>query len=636
MSKRKIKRKIFTAIVLLAILAFLLWFLLHGENLEIIKSVFSGDVDKDDVQDTLHQLGWRGYMTIVILSMLQVVTMVLPAEPVQVLAGLSFGIGPALLCCIGGVMLGITVIFIAYKIYGEKLSRYFDKTLEIDVKSYSNSGVLTLVIFILYLLPAIPYGMICFICATMKMKYPRYLVINTLGAVPSELIGIALGHMAMSTSWIFSLIVFVLLIIALIIIMSKRELLVNAANEYIKTKADLKAGRISALMYKSHRLSLPYYIAKLYLFGKVKCVYDIRVKEIEHPSIVLVNHGSFIDFVYAGSILRRHSPNFVAARLYFYKHLLASVLHGVGAFPKSMFALDIESAKNCTRVLRNNGVLAMMPEARLSTVGRFEDIQPQTYAFLKKSGVTVYSVKLEGDYLAKPKWGKGVRGGSVVYTTLDVLLTKEELEQMTVEEIGKRVEERLYYDEYGFLDKHPEISYKSKKIAEGLENVLTLCPKCKERYKMKARGKNISCECGMSATLNSRYRFENAYPFDKITDWYDFSVSELKERLDADENFTLSSRVTLHHPSLDGKKMLREAGQGECRLNREGLTYVGSCDGEKITKFFPLGQIYRLLFGAGENFEIYEGKKIWYFRPEIPESSVDFYNLSILLKEKTL
>ncbi len=635
MAKRKIKRKIFTALALIFILAFLLWFLLHGENLEIIKSIFNGDVEKENIQDMLHNLGIRGYLTIVILSMLQVVTMVLPAEPVQVLAGLSFGIGPALLCCVGGVMLGITVIFIAYKIYGEKMSLYFDKKLDIDVKEYGNSGVLTLVIFILYFLPAIPYGMICFICATMKMKYPRYLLINTLGALPSELIGILLGHMAMNTSWILSLVVFLVLIALLVLTMSKRELLVKKANEYIKAKADLKKGRISVRHYSPIRLSLPYYVSRLLLFlGGVKCTYDVKVKEIEHPSIVLVNHGSFIDFAYAGALLRRHSPHFISARLYFYKHILADVLTGVGAFPKSMFALDIESAKNSVKVLREGGVLAFMPEARLSTVGRFEDIQPTTYSFIKKSGVTVYYIKLLGDYFAKPKWGNKLRRGSKVYATLDTLITKDELQNMTLNDVKSRVEEKLWYDEYEFLDSHPEISYKSKTLAVGLHNILTLCPKCNQRYQMKTEKNRIYCSCGMSASLDSRYKLSGDIPFTKITDWYDWQADEYRRALDNDESFAISSRVTLHHSSKDGKKMLRTAGEGIATLNKEGLTYVGSRDGENISKVFPMDSIYRVLFGAGENFEIYEGKEIWYFRPEILSSSIDWYIFSAILKER--
>ena len=79
--------------------------------------------------------------------------------------------------------------------------------------------------------------------------------------------------------------------------------------------------------------------------------------------------------------------------------------------------------------------------------------------------------------------------------------------------------------------------------------------------------------------------------------------------------------------------MLRVAGKGVCTLNRQGLTYKGTRDGEEVEKLFPLSGIYRILFGAGEDFEIYEGKEIFYFCPEELRSCVDYYIVSKLLKE---
>ena len=91
--------------------------------------------------------------------------------------------------------------------------------------------------------------------------------------------------------------------------------------------------------------------------------------------------------------------------------------------------------------------------------------------------------------------------------------------------------------------------------------------------------------------------------------------------------------MELRHGSKDGKSFTRHAGEGVCTLTKAGLRYCGSEDGQEIEKFFPLSQIYRLLFGAGENFEIYEGKEIWYFRPEEKRSCVTWYVVSGLLKE---
>ena len=175
------------------LLALLLLLLLSGGNLEIIKSVFIVDYTNDQIQDKLSDLGFRGWITVVILSMLQVVIPFLPAEPVQVLAGLAFGFPVGLACCMIGVFLGNTFIFMLYKLLGDKIGEYFVKNLHFDLEKAACSTQLTLIIFIMYFLPAIPYGMICFLAVSMGMKYPRYIIVTILGSIPSVCIGVGLG-----------------------------------------------------------------------------------------------------------------------------------------------------------------------------------------------------------------------------------------------------------------------------------------------------------------------------------------------------------------------------------------------------------------------------------------------------------
>ncbi len=96
----------------------------------------------------------------------------------------------------------------------------------------------------------------------------------------------------------------------------------------------------------------------------------------------------------------------------------------------------------------------------------------------------------------------------------------------------------------------------------------------------------------------------------------------------------MRDEVVLKHSSTNGKTQLREAGQGECVLNRQGLTYTGTDSGEEIVKFFPMTQIYRILFGADEDFEMYDGQEIWYFVPADRRTCVKWYMASILLSHQ--
>ena len=136
---KKTKLKIISAVATVVIVLGLMVFLFSGDNFIILKDIFRSD-SRDELRDLLSDLGYKGYLTIGFLSMLQVVMTFLPAEPVQVLAGVTFGFPIGLACCTAGVILGNTVIYILYKIYGDTMTELFDKKLHIDKEKISKSA----------------------------------------------------------------------------------------------------------------------------------------------------------------------------------------------------------------------------------------------------------------------------------------------------------------------------------------------------------------------------------------------------------------------------------------------------------------------------------------------------------------
>ncbi len=382
-------------------------------------------------------------------------------------------------------------------------------------------------------------------------------------------------------------------------------------------------------------LGVVYHCLKFYYFlcgVQMKAVNKVGTPE--NPSIILCNHGSFIDFIFAAKLLRKFKPNFIIARLYFYDRCLRWLLEKVGGFPKSMFALDMASTKNSIRVLKDGGILAMMPEARLSTAGRFEDIQESTFSFLKKSGVPVYTVKFNGDYLADPKWGKGFRRGAVVEAEFDILFTADQLQNLSVAQIKAGVEQRLYYDEFLWLEQRPGLKYYARRMAEGLENILMVCPCCGQKHTITTKKDKVYCEkCGYLTSLNHRYAFAGDFQFQNLAQWYDWQKEILHKEITENPDYQLISAVELRLPSK-GRGLTRYGGEGVCTLSREGLCYKGTKDGEAVELSFTLDRVYRLLFGAGVNFEIYDGAEILFFVPEEKRSAVDWYLASMILYDE--
>ena len=633
-NKKVSKTKIIVAIVGVLLLAGILAFLLSGDNLSLFKEFFRKGITQEEIREIAQKFGWRGIVSIGLLSMLQVILMFLPAEPVQVVAGVSYGLGYGLLICLAGVIVGNTIIYVAYKIFGTRMSEYYSRKIDVDWSSAKTVWGLSLVVLLLYILPAIPYGMICFFAASTNLKYPRYIILTVLGSAPSILIGVALGHLAITASIVWAAVVFAVLVVIIIIIFIKKDKLTAKINQFIKNRntpytSDTEVRKPNKFLY-----SLFVFVCNVYLFFKFKVKYKNTVKKIEKSSIVLVNHGAFIDFMYSMKLLRKYYPHVITSRMYFYHKFMGSMMKKGGIIPKSMFAADFESAKNCMRVIKNGEMLLMMPEARLSTVGRYEGIQDVTAKFVHKSGVSVYVLKIHGDYFAMPKWGDGARRRARVECTLSQLYSAEQLAQTDYDTFKKSLDEAMYYDEYEWLKERPELKYKKKTLAKGLEGVLYKCPECGSECTGETSGRKIRCTaCGAEAELDMRYSFVGSKPFDDIRGWYDWQYAEIEKAVAASENYALESKVKLKHSSKDGKKCLRDAGEGVCRLDRSGLTYKGTDDGEEVEVHFNGNQVYRLLFGVNEDFEIYLGKEIYYFVPEDTRECVKWYLCSTALKD---
>ena len=629
-SKATRKGKIIAIVFFVAVLVGLAFFLFSGDNYGVLKEIFNTNATKEEVQMAIEKLGVRAYIVVGILAMIQVVLTFVPAEPLHVISGISFGLWEGVAICLIGIMLGNTIIYLLYKLFGAKLTDYFAANVEFDFSSASASNRLALIVIILYCLPAIPYGIICFFAASMGMKYGKYIVITGIGSIPSLFIDVGLGHLTMSTSWTISIIVFIVLIVLVILMYKYKKQIFDRVNEFVRKsreKTQNKVGKYNPIYYWFVGNALYAYVK-----SKVKIKIKNNVGKLDRPSIVLCNHGSFFDFAYSGKILRKEKPHFIVARMYFHHKMLKKIIEGTGAFPKSMYSTDIENVKNCLKVMSAGEVLAMMPEARLSTVGKFEGIQEATYKFIQKTNVAVYYIKINGGYLASPKWGSSIRRGALVEAELNKLFDAGEAKELTLEEVQSRIDGAIGYNEWGWLEEHPEVKYKCKTIAEGIENVLVVCPKCGAKYSLKTAKNHITCEhCDLSVTMDNRYMLSGC-EFKTIADWYEWQVEVFRKETKK-KSFALTSKVELRHLSKNGKKCTRYAGKGECRLDRTGLTYIGTEDGVKVEKLFPMENICRILFGAGEDFEIYEGKELWYFVPEELRSAVAWYLVSGILKE---
>ena len=372
-----------------------------------------------------------------------------------------------------------------------------------------------------------------------------------------------------------------------------------------------------------------------YINPRVKRKLDCDRKKLPPQFVLLCNHPSGLDNLYAVDwLLPEHKLNFISNRYYFFKTALGRMLRKVGCIPKSLFTGDIESVKNCLRIAKAGGNIGIMADVRLSMYGQTEDVPDTTARFLKKLGLPVVVMHFDGSYMTKPKWAKDIRKGMILAKCYE-LFDSASLAAATDEEVTSKMREALYYDDFEWIKKHPEITFKAKKMAEGLENILYKCPHCGKEFCLKSKKDRFFCtSCGYEVRLNPRYTFlpQRGFPlyFENLRDWFKAQKAEIALAI-TDSDFCLSSPVLLKKRSKDGKTFLREAGRGTCTLSHGGLVYEGSADGENLRLEFKSSELYALSYLTGKGFQHFSGTDYFCFMPDEPLLSIKFYIAAELL-----
>lgn len=342
-----------------------------------------------------------------------------------------------------------------------------------------------------------------------------------------------------------------------------------------------------------------------------------EIKDIKPPFVAICNHPGFFDWAYAAKALRPHYVSFMTAKYYFFNPVLGFLLNRLGAIPKQLFSPDVSTIKQCIRVVKDGGVLCFFPEGRLSAYGEIETVSDGTFALLKKLGVPVVNIHIDGSYRSTPKFNMSLRRGEI-RVKASVLFTKADLETLSMEEGKRLVFDALYYNEFHESNIR---SFLSKTIAEGLENILYICPKCKSEFTLMTKGNSICCsECNNSFILDEYYRFhkanEDCVGFNDIREWYLFQKETERNRVQ-DPDFEMKCHVILKQP-VKKTEMFSYVGEGNAQISREGFSYIGKKNGEDFSLSVPLDSLPALLFGANENFEVYRGNDFYYFVPDNP------------------
>lgn len=332
------------------------------------------------------------------------------------------------------------------------------------------------------------------------------------------------------------------------------------------------------------------------------------IQDIKPPYVVLSNHCSVNDWYIVGTAIYPERINVVITRHFYSNPVLMPLLWRIGAIPKDQFSPDVGTIKDILAVAKMGGNVMLFPEGRTTPHGRLETIEKSTVKLLRKLKMPVVYIRMDGAYLTRPKWSNRDRKGRVD-VAVKLMFTPEELKVISDDEAYEKMISLLSTDDFAWQKKN-HVKFKGKKFAEGLENLLYACPKCGALLTTVTDGDVIKCSsCGNGAKLNNYYEFEKlnedcVIP-ENIADWFELLKEEERQRIAGDENFEMRSHVILRRPYRKKTEWLSPVGEGELVLDREGLKYAGTQDGEEFNLLVPIAALPALAFGCGKHITLY-------------------------------
>lgn len=337
-----------------------------------------------------------------------------------------------------------------------------------------------------------------------------------------------------------------------------------------------------------------------------------EIKNVEGPYTIIANHQAALDFVNLIGATRR-PIRFVISQSFFSTLPIRGTLEKIGVIPKQQFQTAAGDLRKMRAALDAGQPLAIYPAGLMCEDGLSTPIPAATYKFLKWLGTDIYMARTEGTYFVMPKWAGGIRPGR---TTMDIyrLFTKEELADMTEEEIRARAEPALLYDAYREQEQHRAV-YMGGRNLQGLEQVLYRCPHCGGEHTVAAKKNRLYCTACGYEQVSDRYGFLHnrkglGEEIRYVSDWSRRIYEQVKDSLRRGENTSLTEAVEIRMVDTAKKKFV-PVGTGTLSLNAAGFTLQGTIGGEATEIAVSITNVPTLPFSPGKHLELQQGSTIY-------------------------
>lgn len=332
-----------------------------------------------------------------------------------------------------------------------------------------------------------------------------------------------------------------------------------------------------------------------------------KARDLPENYIVLSNHTTDYDMLFVAASFPRMMYFVGSEHIARWKALYKFLQFCFDPIMRPKGASAAFTVKEMMRRAKSGANLCLFAEGVRSWDGTPSPIAPSTAKMVQRMGCGLVTYRITGGYFASPMWaGASVRRGPVHGSPVHVF-TAEQLASMNTADLYQIIVDDLGEDSYARQTEEPH-PYKAKALAEGLENVLFLCPLCKEQDTFRTMDNTATCSCcGLSFRYNEFGMLEDG-PYSTVRDFHAWQKEEVAEHVRRGVVYTAGAAtlstvkdhdqalVTSGSVSMDGDTL--RCGDMEFPMNT--ITDL-AMHGQHAVVFTAGKVYYELIVGEGWN-----------------------------------
>lgn len=180
------------------------------------------------VIDDVRNAGPLGFLILLAMQFMQIVVAFIPGEVVQMAAGMMYGpwLGAAVILL--GCVISSAFVFVVVHRLGAPFvqdmvpTKYLDK-----FRAFEESGKLSIVVFILFLIPAMPKDTFTYLVPLTNMRMRDFLVLSNVGRIPGIVISTYAANGLVDGNITQSIIIFAVVAVIAIVAIVFRDKIMN-------------------------------------------------------------------------------------------------------------------------------------------------------------------------------------------------------------------------------------------------------------------------------------------------------------------------------------------------------------------------------------------------------------------------